>query len=211
MKSLILSELSFAVFDFETTGLYPEEGDEIIEMGAIVVDKGLVTDLNFQTFINPQKPIPAASTRVHGITDQDVASAPIIDKMMDKFLDFIGGHIWVAQNAKFDMGFIVKKMRDLQRPLRKNVVLDTIGISKILFPYETSHNLDVIMARLGIVKSGDRHRSLDDARYTAQVLIEFIKLLEKQGIRSLPEIESAFINVDALMKAEKPKTRSLFG
>jgi len=211
MKSLILSELSFAVFDFETTGLYPEEGDEIIEMGAIVVDKGLVTELSFQTFINPQKPIPAASTRVHGITDQDVASAPIIDKMMDKFLDFIGGHIWVAQNAKFDMGFIVKKMRDLQRPLRKNVVLDTIGISKILFPYETSHNLDVIMARLGIVKSGDRHRSLDDARYTAQVLIEFIKLLEKQGIRSLPEIESAFINVDALMKAEKPKTRSLFG
>lgn len=211
MQPLKLSELTYVVFDFETTGLYPEEGDEIIEIGAIVVEKGEIQESHFQSLVNPLKPIPAASTRVHGITDADVAKAPPIVKIFDEFMDFLGSRIWVAQNAKFDLGFIVKKTKDLQRPMRQAVVLDTIGISKILFPYETSHNLDAMMARLGIVKTGERHRSMDDARYTAQVLIEFIKMLEKQGITTLPEIESAFIKIESFYKAEKPKTRSLFG
>ncbi len=211
MKSLNLKDLSFAVFDFETTGFYAEDGDQIIEMGAVLVDGGEILPKTYQTLVNPGRPIPAASTKVHGITDQDVAKAPKIADVMDAFLEFMGSRIWVAQNAKFDMSFVIKNMRDLQKPLRQNVVVDTIGISKILFPYETSHNLDVLMSRLGIVRTGDRHRSLDDCRYTAQVLIEFLKLLEKQGIMTLPEIESSFVKVDSLVKAEKPKTRSLFG
>jgi len=123
----------------------------------------------------------------------------------------MGPRIWVAQNAKFDMGFLIKSMSRLNKSLRQNIVVDTIGISKILFPYENSHNLDVLMNRMGILRSGERHRSLDDCRYTAQILIEFIKLLEKQGINSLPQIETAFIKVDSLVKTDKPKTRSLFG
>lgn len=210
MKLLTLSELSYAVFDLETTGLYAHEGDEIIEIGAILVEGGAVQEKTFQTFVNPQKPIPAVASQISGIKDSDVAKAPTIEKVIDKFLDFMGNRIWVAQNAKFDMSFVARKLFDLQKPLRQNVVLDTMGISKILFPYEPSHNLDVIMARLGIAKTGDRHRSLDDSRYTALALIEFIKLLEQQGIKHLQEIESAFIKSDNLIKASKPKTKSLF-
>lgn len=206
-----LSELSYAVFDLETTGLYADEGDEIIEVGAVLVEANEIFDRHFQSFVNPLRPIPPAATKVNGIKDSDVAQAPMIETVLDDFLEFVGPRIWVAQNAKFDMSFIARKMKQLGRPLRQTVILDTIGISKMLFPYETAHNLDVIMARLGIAKNGERHRSLDDSRYTAQVLIEFIKLLEKQGITTLPQIESAFIKIDSLYKSEKPKTRSLFG
>jgi len=210
LKLLGLSELSYAVFDLETTGLYAHEGDEIVEIGAVIIEGGILQEKTFQTFVNPQKPIPAAASAVSGIKDSDVAKAPTIDRVIDPFLEFMGNRIWVAQNAKFDMSFVTKKLFDLQRPPRQNVVLDTMGISKILFPYETSHNLDVIMARLGIAKTGDRHRSLDDSRYTALALIEFIKLLNKQGIHHLQEIESAFIKTENLMKSVKPRTKSLF-
>jgi len=209
--NLDLSQLNYAVFDLETTGLYPEEGDEIIEIGSILVDKTEILERSYQSLVNPQKPIPAASTKVHGIRDEDVAKARPIAPVLDEFLDFVGPRIWVAQNARFDMGFVVKKMRELQKPLRINLVVDTMGLSKMGFPYERSHSLDSIMARLGIAKTGDRHRSLDDSRYTAQALIEFIKLLGKQGISSLPQIESAFIKLDSLVKAPKTKARSLFG
>jgi DNA polymerase III alpha subunit (gram-positive type) len=108
------------------------------------------------------------------------------------------------------MSFMVHKFKQLQIPMRQTVVIDTIGLSKMIFQYETSHSLDKIMARLGIPKSGDRHRSLDDSRYTAQALIELIKLLEQQQIKTLPEVESAFVKPESLFRQEKAKSRSLF-
>ncbi len=211
MNLLRLKDLSYAVFDFETTGLYPEQGDEIIEMGAVLVDQMQVSESSFHSMINPRKPIPAVSTSITGIKDEDVKDAPFIDSMLPKLLQFMGTRIWVAQNARFDLGFIVQKLKQLNLPMKQSVIVDTMGLSKILFPYETSHSLDKIMARLGIAKSGDRHRSIDDSKYTALALIEMIKMLEKQEIVSLPQIESAFIKIDSLFKAEKPKTKSLFG
>jgi DNA polymerase-3 subunit epsilon len=208
---LLLNSLSFVIFDLETTGLYPEEGDEMIEIGAVVVENGELNGQEFQTFVNPQRSIPEIATKISGLKDSDVKNAPLASEALKKFFDFAGSRIWVAQNARFDLGFVMKKMRDLKIPPRQNVVIDTIGISKILFPYETSHNLDVLMARMGVVRTGDRHRSLDDSRYTALVFIEFLKLLEKQGIATLPQIESAFIKPDSVMKAPKQKARSLFG
>lgn len=183
----------------------------MIEVGAVVVENFEITDKIFHSMVNPGRPIPAASIAVHGIKDGDVAKAPKADSVMREFLAFVGSRIWVAQNAKFDMGFIVTKLKQLNIPLKQVVVIDTIGISKMLFPYETSHSLDAIMSRLGIAKTGERHRSVDDSKYTAQVLIEFLKLLEKQGITSLPEIESAFVKPESLFKAQKPKNMSLFG
>ena len=211
MNLSTLKDSSYVVFDLETTGLYADQGDEIIEIGAIHVENMEIADTVFHSMVNPGRLIPAASTAVHGIHDEDVASAPKIEKIIPKFLDFAGNKIWVAQNARFDLSFVVTKLKQLQMPLKQTVVVDTIGLSKMLFPYETSHSLDKIMARLGIPKTGDRHRSVDDSKYTALALIEFIKLLEKQEITTLPQIESAFVKVDTVMKGGKPKTRSLFG
>lgn len=211
MKVLELRSLDYIIFDLETTGFYADAGDEIVEIGAVLVSQGELTDKQFHSLINPGKPIPAASSAVHGIRDADVAKAPKIDDVIHDFCRFVGSRIMVAQNAKFDMSFILKIFQRCKIPTKQNVVLDTIGISKILFPYEQYHNLDAIMARLGIARTGDRHRSIDDCKYTALALIEFIKLLEQQGIQSLTEIESAFIKPESIMKAEKPRSGSLFG
>lgn len=207
---LSLKELSYVVFDLETTGFYAESGDEIIEFGAVVIENMEITSKTFLSFVNPGRSIPAASTAVHGITDSHVKDAPSIAEVLPKFLQFVGNRIWVAQNAKFDMSFVLTKMKLLNIPMRQTVVIDTIGISKILFPYETSHSLDKIMARLGIARTGDRHRSLDDSKYTAQALIEFIKILEKQQTTGLTQIESAFIKPESVLKAEKVRTKGLF-
>ncbi len=209
MQILSLRELKYAVFDLETTGFYPEKGDEIIEIGGVLVE-GMEITKTFQSLINPRRSIPLASTQVHGIKDEDVADAPTIVEVLPDFLQFVSGRILVAQNAKFDMSFMVHKFKQLQIPMRQTVVIDTIGLSKMIFQYETSHSLDKIMARLGIPKSGDRHRSLDDSRYTAQALIELIKLLEQQQIKTLPEVESAFVKPETLFRQEKAKSRSLF-
>jgi len=210
LKSLKLSELEYAVFDLETTGLYADEGDRVIEVGAVKIKNLKIEDDVFQSLVNPQRPIPEASSAIHGIKDHEVKNAPLIDEILPRFNKYCGNSVWVAQNARFDLSFILRDMKRMQIPFRQSVVLDTIGISKILFPYETRHNLDVMMARMGIAKTGERHRSLDDCRFTAQVLIEFIKLLEKQGIQSLQDVESAFIKSDTILKTRKPKPRSLF-
>lgn len=209
MQILSLRELKYAVFDLETTGFYADQGDEIIEIGAVLVEGMEITE-TFQSLINPRRSIPAASTQVHGIRDADVADAPTIEAVLPKFLQFVGNRIWVAQNAKFDLSFVMHKLKQLNQPLKQTIVVDTIGLSKMIFQYETSHNLDKIMARLGIPKSGDRHRSLDDSKYTALALIELIKLLEQQDVKTLPGIETAFIKPDSIFKTEKAKSRSLF-
>jgi len=206
----VLRELNYVVFDLETTGLYPEDGDEIIEIGAIAVENCQITEQVFHTLVNPGRPIPPSSTAVHGIRDQDVAGAPTIDSAIRNFMSFVGNRIWIAQNARFDLSFIIRKLTQLQIPPKQTVVIDTIGISKLLFPYEQSHALDRIMARLGIPRTGERHRSIDDSRYTALVFLEFLKLLEQQAMTELLHIESAFIRAETLIRVEKPKPRGLF-
>lgn len=210
MKAIELSNLDFVIFDLETTGLYAEEGDEIIEIGAVRVSSLEIQEKTFQSLVNPGRSIPEAASAVHGIRDKDVAEAPRIEAILPDFLKFCGSSIWVAQNARFDLSFVLKTMKKMGLVFRQSFVCDTIGISKILFPYETRHNLDVMMARMGIPKSGDRHRSLDDCRYTAQVLIEFIKLLANQGSTTLDSIQSSFIKPELVLKPDKPKTRGLF-
>ena len=210
MKAQKLSELEYVVFDTETTGLYADEGDEIIEIGAIRVKNMTVTEEIFQSMVKPGRSIPEASTQVHGITDKDVENAPSLDEIIGDFRKFCGSAIWVAQNARFDLSFLVRAFDRNRIPYSQNLVIDTIGLSKTLFPYETRHNLDVIMARLGIAKTGERHRSVDDSRYTAKVLVEFIGLLEKQGVESIQDVPLALIRMETFQKREKPKTASLF-
>ncbi len=208
---LSLRNQEFVVVDLETTGLYAAEGDQAIEFGAVKISQLQIEEKPFQSLVNPGRPIPEASSAVHGIRDDDVAGAPSIQDVLPNFLKYAGSRIWIAQNAAFDLSFILRDMHRLKIPFGDKLVIDTVRVSKILFPNASSHNLDALMARLGITKSGTRHRSLDDCRYTALVFIEFVKLLEKQGMDQLTHIKSAFIKPDSVFKEEKPKARGLFG
>jgi DNA polymerase-3 subunit epsilon len=169
---LSLSLDEYVVFDLETTGLSPWAGDEIIEIGAMKVFGDQVDEVNFfHSMVNPRRLISPDATRINGISNEMVADAPTFDLVFPKFLDFVGGAYLVAQNAKFDMSFLMKYMvqNNISRPFE---VYDTMHFSRRCFPQETRHNLDVICERLSLqVEEGDRHRSIGDVKLTARAFV----------------------------------------
>lgn len=220
MLRLDIASLQFAVFDFETTGTYPDEGDEIIEIGAIHVSKdtslqvakGQKPALNtFETLINPMRTIPEGATQVHGIRDEDLKKAPTIDKALPGFLKFLGKRILVAQNARFDMAFLTKNLIKHGHPLPDNIVVDTMLLSQFLFPYEQKHNLDAIARRFHIKISEKRHRSIEDCIITAKVLLKFVDLLAAQDKTSIKDIEPCLLKFNKKPPTAKSKqTLALF-
>jgi DNA polymerase-3 subunit epsilon len=175
--SLELDE--YVVFDLETTGLSPWGGDEIIEIGAMKIFGNEIDEANFfHTLVNPKRLIPAEATRVNNITNEMVADAPLLTDVLPKFLDFIGTSWLVAQNAKFDMSFLMKYL--MQYKITRNIeVYDTLIFSRRCFPEETSHNLDKICSRLGLtVIESERHRSIGDVKLTARA---FLALRDRLG------------------------------
>ena len=175
--SLELDE--FVVFDLETTGLSPWGGDEIIEIGAVKIYGNQVDNENiFHSLINPKRPIPPSASRINGITDEMVADAPVVDQVLPRFWDYVGQSWLVAQNAKFDLSFLMKYL--VRQKMKKQFeVYDTVTMSRRAFPNETGHNLDKIAQRLGLqYDSTDRHRSIGDVMITAHA---FIRLRERLG------------------------------
>ena len=181
-----LATTAFTVFDTETTGLSPTAGDEIIQIGAVRILNGRVLHQeNFDTLINPQFPIPAASTEIHGITDEMVANAPAIDIVLPAFHGFCSESILVAHNAAFDMRFLELKQERTGVQFVQPV-LDTLLLSSIVHPGQESHKLEDIAQRLGVIAEG-RHTALSDARMTAEIFIRLIPLLEDRGIRTVKQ------------------------
>ena len=164
------------IFDLETTGLSPYR-DAILEIGAVVVRDGAVTDERFHAMVNPGFPIPYHITRINGINDRMVADAPGIGEVLPRFLEFVGERGLVAHNASFDMGFVHAHAARLgvRAPVR---ALCTVELSRRVYPRERRHNLDAVCERLGLV-AVDRHRALGDVELTAQAFIHFQRILAK--------------------------------
>ena len=163
---------SFVVFDIETTGLSPKEC-KITEIGAIKIEHGEITD-KFSQLINPGVLIPPNITDLTGITDEMVADKPHIDSVLPKFLEFCHGCAVVAHNAQFDCGFIRYNAAELNLEFH-NKTVDTLKISRELFPNERKHSLDAICKRLG-VSLENHHRAVDDATATAEIFLKFVEL-----------------------------------
>lgn len=175
---------SFVVFDIETTGLQSKK-DRITEIGAVKVCKGEIID-TYNTFINPEVPIPTKITELTGITDDMVKNAPTIEEELPKFLEFVGDCIFVAHNADFDMGFIKHNAKKLNIEL-KNPILDTLELSRALLPQLKKHKLNIICEHLG-VSLENHHRAVDDAKATAEVFIKFIEMLKERNIFTISDI-----------------------
>ena len=138
---------SFVVFDLETTGFSPTR-NRIIEIGAVKVEKGRITD-RFSTFVNPEVPIPLRITEVTSIDDSMVKDAPLIETVLPEFLEFCKGCVLVAHNADFDYSFICKKGAEQGLDTRFTVV-DTVGIARVLFPHLARYTLDNVAKVLKI-------------------------------------------------------------
>jgi DNA polymerase-3 subunit epsilon len=181
-----LGELSYVVFDTETTGLRPDAGDRIVQIAAVrIVNRRLLSGETFDALVDPRRPIPKASTRFHGITETMVHGRPPIEIVLPQFHRYVGDTVLVAHNADFDLAFFRREEERLgvcfDHPL-----LDTLLISAALHDHLPAHSLDDIAARFGIVLI-DRHRALGDAIGTAQLFLRMLDLLEARGIRKLGE------------------------
>lgn len=179
-----LASLVYCVFDTETTGLKPSEGDEIIQLGAVRVFNGRVLrQESFEQLVDPGRPIPPATISIHGITPDMVAGRPRIEAVLPAFHRFAQDTVLVAHNAAFDMKFL--QLLESRTGLRfEQPVLDTLLLSAVVHPQQDSHRLEALAERFSIPVLG-RHTALGDAWVTAEVLLRLIPLLQAQGIHTL--------------------------
>ncbi|MDP3440456.1 MAG: exonuclease domain-containing protein [Azonexus sp.] len=179
-----LSELTYTVFDTETTGLEPSKGDEIIQIGAArIVNSRLLHQEVFDQIIDPECPLKPASIPIHGITEDMVRGKPTIDLVLPSFYAFCEDTVLIAHNAAFDMRFL--QLKEERTGIKfSQPVLDTLMLSAVVHPNQESHKLDVILERLGI-QIGSRHNALEDALATATVFLKLVPLLEEQGITTV--------------------------
>lgn len=167
------------VIDLETTGLYPEQGDTILEIAALpIVHDTILFTQAFVQLVNPEKKIPSHITEINHITDQMVQDEKPLREVLPQFLDYVQDFPLVAHNAPFDMGFLHYFTQKLNLRRLTNRVVDTMDLSKEFFPYCSHHNLDALLSRLGIpYDKRRRHRSLDDVHLTALAFIKMRSIL----------------------------------
>ncbi|MFN3993079.1 MAG: exonuclease domain-containing protein [Tabrizicola flagellatus] len=178
-----LDKLTYVVFDSETTGLNPRQGDEIVQLAAVrIVNGRRVEGEVFDTLVNPGRPIPAVSTEVHGITDAMVADAPGVEDVVARFHKFAEGAVLIAHNAPFDMEFLRRVEGKLG--LRFDMpVLDTVLLSAVVYGQHEVHSLDALSHRLGItIPEEDRHTALGDTLATADAFLKLMPMLAGRGL-----------------------------
>ena len=185
-----LGVLSCTVFDTETTGLQPSEGDEIIQIGAVrIVNGRLLRHECFDQLVDPQRALSPASIAVHGLRSEMLAGQPLIAGVLPAFHAFALDTVLVAHNAAFDMRFL--QLKEAACGLRfDQPVLDTLLLSAWLHPNQASHRLEAIAQRLGLPVVG-LHTALGDALLTAEVFLGLIPLLGAKGVHSLGQARAA--------------------
>ncbi len=179
-----LAELTYTVFDTETTGLDPQGGDEIISIGAVrIVNGRMLQDERFDQLINPQRHLPWASVKYHGIRPEMLYDQPTIEQVLPIFCQFANNTVMVGHNVAFDMRML--QLKELSTNIRFiNPVLDTMLLSAVVHPAQNDHSLGAIAERLGIKIVG-RHTALGDAIATGRIFLKLIPLLKENGVISL--------------------------
>ena len=185
LMDMRLKDLTYVVFDTETTGLLPHK-DEVVQIGAVrVVKEKIVPGETINQLVDPEMKIPPASTKVHGVSDAMVAGQPTI-KVAGKHLhNFARGSVLVAHNAPFDMAFL-RRHAEACGVDWTNPILDTVLLSAVLFGTTEVHTLDALCDRLGVTIPPElRHTALGDAHATAEVLCKMLAMLHSRGVETL--------------------------
>ncbi len=155
------------VLDFETTGLSPQHGDRAIEIGAVVIENGIVVD-SFQGLMNPGFAISSFIESYTGISNEMVASAPPCGEVMAQFADFIGDLPLVAHNATFDRRFLDAELAAIGRKRRAEMACSMLAARRV-FPDAPNHRLGTLVRYCGLPTDGTFHRALADAQMAAHL------------------------------------------
>ncbi|GIV70413.1 exonuclease domain-containing protein [Caldilinea sp.] len=184
-----LRSLTYTVLDAETTGLTPGL-DEIVSIGALrIVNGRLLRQEVFEQLVDPRRPIPAAATAIHGITDAMVKGQPTIEVVLPRLHKFVEDTVLVGHNLAFDLRMFKEKEAE-SGVCFVNPVLDTLLLSAVIHPEEERHGLEDIARRLGVQVLG-RHTALGDAILAGEIFLRMIPLLEERGIYTLQQARTA--------------------
>lgn len=178
-----LADLTYVVFDTETTGLLPNQGDEIVQIAAVRIVNGKRVEAEvFDMLVNPGRSIPAASTAVHGITEAMVSDAPDIAIAGRAFHRFAQGAVLIAHNAPFDMAFLRRHEPAIGARF-DNPILDTVLLSAVVFGQHEDHSLDALTHRLSItIPEEARHTAIGDSVATADAFLKLLPMLQGRGL-----------------------------
>jgi len=185
----------------EKTGMSPEAGHRIIEIGAIEIVDRKITDNIFQTYLNPKRSIDPGSIHIHGITDAFVADKPEFQEILQEFLDFIKDAELVMHNAPFDVAFINRELSlaGYDKELHEICeIKDTLPMARKIHPGKRN-SLNALCSRYGVDKTNrELHGALKDAKLLAQVF-----LLMSGG-------QVGFFNLDQTFSEYKTNYTSVF-
>ncbi len=194
----------YVAFDLETTGLY-DQTDRITEIGAVVFKNGQPGE-RFQTYVNPERPIPEDIQKLTGITDRDVFDAPSEAEAVGAFLDFVGDRPVCAHNAEFDVGFVEGAARRMGRDFDP-LYIDTMPLSLALLPDLRKYKLDMVSDRLGL-PSFNHHRASDDALVCGRILAKFLPMLAEKGAKRLGDVNGVCRKLRS-SSGRRPRTRHI--
>jgi len=163
------------VLDTETTGLSTKQGHRVIEIGCVELVNRRISGSHYHTFLNPDRDIDEGAERVHGISRDDLETAPRFTEVVDEFLTFVKDAELVIHNAEFDVGFLEHELRLMKHSMPKitqhSAVLDTLAVARKMHPGQRN-SLDALCKRYEVDASNrDLHGALIDAELLAKVYL----------------------------------------
>ena len=163
------------VLDTETTGLSPDNGDRIVEIGCVELINHVPSNNTYQVYLNPEKDMDPGAEKVHGLTNEFLSDKPKFTEIADSFLDFIGDSNLIAHNADFDINFLNSELvRAKKDKINNDRVVDTLKIARSKFP-GARNSLDALCKRFSVDNSNrSLHGALLDSELLAEVYLELV-------------------------------------
>lgn len=192
------------VFDFETTGLSPDMGDRSIEIGAVLIENGQITQ-RFQQLMNPSVRIPVFIENLTGITNRMVSEARKNNEVMAEFFEFIHDHNLVAHNASFDERFLRAEFKRIKKTFNGGIACSLLA-SRRIFQQAPNHQLATLAEYKNLPSDGVYHRALADAEVTAHLWLSLLAELRERHRVTNP----SFALMTQLCKTPKHQLHKLF-
>jgi DNA polymerase-3 subunit epsilon len=185
------------VFDTETTGLDPYQGDRLVEIGCVELVNGFPTGQSFHRYLNPERDVPEGAFKVHGLSREFLMDKPLFSEVCDDFLDFVGDAPLVAHNAMFDLGFVNAELERCKKaPIPRERLVDTLMLARRRYP-GGANKLDDLCLRFSIdLSRRTKHGALLDAELLAEVYVELTG--KRQARLSLVDVTVNVATVSAV-------------
>ncbi|BBH19324.1 hypothetical protein Back11_06690 [Paenibacillus baekrokdamisoli] len=183
-----LREMEVVVFDLETTGFYPSNGDEILSIGAITL-KGeeIIESRSFYSLVNPKRKVPKHIIELTGITNEMAGSAPDLIQVLHDFMEFVGKRMLIAHASGHDKQFLNAALWRTSKINLTHRVLDTMMVAKWLEPRLEGYSLDDLLENNGIEVT-QRHHALEDSIMTAKLWLKYLKRILNRNIVTLGDL-----------------------